>query len=290
MPLQVSVNRMEIDSVERIITLSNGRNFHHQFSSFDDSEIEFSYTAITTGNDTIIATYEIQVDDRKIVQTAGKLNISVFNEKTNRLVVVPIQGTEHANQRVGNINQRELQDFLNAVYGQAVVRWEVNVEQPLQINRFNGRLQTAIGQDYSTNMNNIIEAFRNSRGVDNQIYYIFVVPEFADREIDGFMPLNSNFGFVAHSTSFGELSRRIAHELGHGAFGLNHIFEDFTNVREGFTNNLMDHVRSMPQGGSELDISRLYRYQWELIHKGDIPFGKSLHIIENTNCNSNKQK
>lgn len=256
MPLQISVKRMEIDSVEKTITLSNGT----QFSSLDDV-IEFEYTASAKGDDAITATYETE-EGRQI---AGKLNISVYEEKPPfSVVLVPVQGSESANKRVGNINQGEIETFLNAVYDQAVVEWGVAVESPLQVRNFNGNLKTDAG---STDMTNIIDAYTGNVNVEKETYYIFIVPELTDAKPGSYsyMPLNGKYGFVAYNTSSEQLGRRIAHELGHGAFGLKHIFEEYASIREGSTNNLMDHVNSMPQGCTELCISKLYRYQWDLI-------------------------
>jgi len=268
MPLQIAVNRMEMDTVERTINLSSSRGaFRHEVSSFDSIR-DLVFTATTTGEDAIIATHEMQIGERRIVETAGQLNISVFNELSNRVVIVPVHGTEPTNQRVGNLNQRELQDFLNAVFGQAVARWDVTVDEPLRVNNFNGRLRTETGvfSNYSPDMNTIISAHRNSRTVDRNTYYIFIVPQFERPEVIGFMPMRRQFGFVSfHSTDSEVLGRTIAHELGHGAFRLEHIFSAFPGVGQGRTNNLMDYT-SAGGGRTPLCVSRLYRFQWEQIH------------------------
>jgi hypothetical protein len=256
--LTAFVNRMEIDSIERTITLS-GKNLNENFSS-PDSEKTFFYTA-TTNDDAIIATYELTRGDIVTTDTIGKLNVFVYEEKPPfKLKLIPVN-----NASVNNGDVQKINEFINAVYNPILISWEVAVEQSrFTVSGFRGSLTAPkTGENsYSSAMNNIIDTYKN-RGVDNETYYIFVV----DQMDDGFMPLKNNFGFVAYNSKTDELGRAIAHELGHGAFGLKHIFDDYPSIRRGGTNNnLMDHINSIPQGGSQLDISKLYKYQWDLIH------------------------
>ena len=51
-------------------------------------------------------------------------------------------------------------------------------------------------------------------------------------------------------------SQTIAHELGHGAFKLQHPFDEFTDYRQGTdSDNIMDYY----------DGDSLRKYQWDLI-------------------------
>jgi hypothetical protein len=259
--LKISVQRKGVDNNEEDITITlKGKDFYQQLSSRES--ISFSYVATDVGDDAITATYQsIQEDGTVTTETAGKLNISVYEEKTFNVKFIPVN-----NVSLNNTEVEHIKTFLNNVYGQAVVSWETTVEQSLTVSGFRGNLTApkAGESSYNTDMNTIINAYKN-KGVDDETYYIFVVNQMDD----GFMPLKSNFGFVAYNSKTDELSRAIAHELGHGAFGLKHTFDEHSEMRERGTNNLMDHPTAIPQGGSQLDISKLYKYQWEQIQNSE---------------------
>ncbi|MDR2906493.1 MAG: N-acetylmuramoyl-L-alanine amidase [Bacteroidales bacterium] len=259
--LQTVVSRMEIDSIEKTITLGNGKNFNQKLSSFDSVK-NFTYTATSTGDDAITATYELKFEDKTITETAGKLNVSVYQEEKFKVRIVPIN-------KVGNINANELKTFLNAVYGQAIAVWEqVTVESNLTVNKFDDRLDAEMGtlSNYSPEMNSIVSAYKNSgRTIEKGVYYIFVVERFEDNLINGFMPLKRNYGFVAYNSDSDVLGRAIAHELGHGTFRLNHTFKEYPTMTKGSTYNLMDYPNSTPNG-TEFEASKLYKYQWDYIH------------------------
>jgi succinate dehydrogenase flavin-adding protein (antitoxin of CptAB toxin-antitoxin module) len=264
--LQAIVTRMEIDSIQKDITLSNGKTFNQNLSSFDSVK-PATYTATIKGDDAISATYELQYEDRRFTELAGKLNISVYGEKDFKVKLVPLENT-------GRVDGHAVQEFLNKVYGQAVVKWNVTVDQtPLRVDRFNGRLKTESGalSNYSPDMNSIISAYKKDNKIESNVYYIFIVPQFEDSRIIGYMPKKRTYGFVAynanrHNVDPEALARTIAHELGHGAFRLQHPFSEYPVIRQGSTNNLMDYVTAIPPGGGMIDISRLYKYQWDFIH------------------------
>jgi predicted Zn-dependent protease len=252
--LDFFVNRMESDNIAKNITLS-GKNFNHQLSSFDSVK-SFSYRAANIGDDVIMATYRVELDGKTTTELAGKLNISVYEEKKLKVKLIPVNISQ-------SINAGEIQTFLNTVYGQAIVSWNVSVEQSLTVNGFRGNLNADKTEGYNSTMNDIIKVY--SGVIEENTYYVFVVNQIDNGSTPGYMPLMSNYGFVAYNSKTDELGRAIAHELGHGAFGLKHTFEDYPEMRERGTDNLMDHSHFM-SGSSLLSICRLYQYQWNKIH------------------------
>ncbi len=70
--------------------------------------------------------------------------------------------------------------------------------------------------------------------------------------VSGYMPRGYNCGFIYDSGS----ERTIAHELGHGIAGLEHVFEN--SNASGKTANLMDN--SIPETATEL-----WHFQWDQI-------------------------
>ncbi len=111
---------------------------------------------------------------------------------------------------------------------------------------------------YNAEMNSVISAFKDWKtDADPDAYYLFVVPQFSEGGVEGFMPRNRRFGFVTLSQLD---ARLVAHEIGHGAFNLRHTFPE---VAQGSTDNLMDYS----EGNS------LLKPQWDLIHNPETTTG-----------------
>ena len=89
---------------------------------------------------------------------------------------------------------------------------------------------------------------------DGNDFYLFLVDNL-EGDVSGFMPKGSNRGFVDISAE--SVARTIAHELGHGAFTLDHSWEQFPDIPRGTSQNLMDY-------GSQ--GTELWYAQWEKMH------------------------
>jgi hypothetical protein len=71
------------------------------------------------------------------------------------------------------------------------------------------------------------------------------------------MPFKKQYGYV-YTENTTNLTKTIAHELGHGAFRLRHTFsEEAFIANQNSTDNLMDYK---PNG------TDLYKHQWDLVH------------------------
>ncbi|EZH72222.1 hypothetical protein ATO12_25140 [Aquimarina atlantica] len=85
--------------------------------------------------------------------------------------------------------------------------------------------------------------FKTTSEYRQDAYYVFVtdlkgVNSNENREIEGFMPLKSQFGYIFQSAT--DDARTIAHELGHGVFGLEHPFAEY-GTEEATTHFMMDY-------------------------------------------------
>ncbi len=187
----------------------------------------------------------------------GGLWAATYQKKEHKLYIVPLPGVEVPAATIGL-----LQNGLNQIYSQAVVRWTV---KPL-----NGLTGVELGDNgldwadsemlssYNAEMNSVISEFKNWKtDADPDAYYLFVVPQFSEGGLEGFMPRNRRFGFVTLSQLD---ARLVAHEIGHGAFNLRHTFPE---VAQGSTDNLMDYA----EGNS------LLKPQWDLIHNPETTTG-----------------
>ena len=132
-----------------------------------------------------------------------------------------------------------LQTYLDSVYRQANVRFTVTEKTGFRFNIDSvgvaGLARAGSGiNKYSAEMRMIRDKFAIDTTYDKKASYIFVVSAFEGGGLDGFMVRGRSMGFVASGAS----KRTYAHELGHGAFGLEHTFPE---IGQSLSNNLMDY-------------------------------------------------
>jgi hypothetical protein len=108
--------------------------------------------------------------------------------------------------------------------------------------------------------------------------YIFLVKGFAtgsNTDI-GYMPFANQYGFVkAPGLSDRQVARTIAHELGHGAFGLKHTFDPEYGVSDN-----PQITRALNLMGYN-DSTHLAKFQWDIIHEhsGETEFESSEEVM-----------
>ncbi|GAA4272492.1 fibronectin type III domain-containing protein [Aquimarina gracilis] len=156
------------------------------------------------------------------------------------ITLVPIQ-------RVGL--DESLKAQINEIYNKAGVNFNITIEEPLDINKgdwdLDGNNQLDIGDSsllaqYTEEERAIYKYYKSKRSYDKKRYYVFVlgngIPP-SKTNVQGFMPLNRQYGFVFDPNN---LAKTIAHELGHGIFGLEHPWDTYGFTPES-TNWLMDN-------------------------------------------------
>ncbi|HET7179986.1 MAG TPA: fibronectin type III domain-containing protein, partial [Chryseosolibacter sp.] len=190
----------------------------------------------------------------------GKLNLVTYNMMRYNLVIVPVNGAAMP----GDLSAEAIADSLNRVYGQAVVEWTVAVEKGINVplGETFDEGQPGLFANYTGDMKKVISAHGDLR---KNTFYLFLINRPRDPSTLGYMPRNRQAGFVfieSHRGDIGEFTKTIAHELGHGAFNLRHIFAEY-GLPIGATNNLMDY-------GSG---TSLHKYQWDAVHNPQTVFG-----------------
>ena len=183
----------------------------------------------------------------------GRLNIYSYAKLSKKLVMVPVNGAGTG------INATALEGGLNRIYQQAVAEWKVELA---------GNFKTDAGFDNLDNGNSssmsaytdaqkrLAKAYRDAGNrMDDGTYYIFVVRALSNGDA-GYMVRGGQVGFVS-STDV----RTIAHELGHGAYKLQHTWDQY-GLAKGSTNNLMDYA-----SGTEL-----WYGQWRYMRNPDVIF------------------
>jgi len=226
---------------------------HVDFAGFDQSRLSFKDK---NGNALDHAgsggTYTVTVpSDAQCVYAwymdlkLGKLNVVELDTLSRRMVVVPVNGA--------TMSAASLQSELNAIYAQANVSWTVSTAAPFSFDLGSDGLEAAdatLFSKYSPEMRALRDSFRTQdTAYDKNAYYLFIVPNFSDPAQFGYMVRGRAVGFL----TAGANAREAAHELGHGAFGLEH---SFPKPAQGATTNLMDYSTG----------TRLHKKQWETIH------------------------
>ncbi len=180
----------------------------------------------------------------------GKLWVKVLPAIEKEIVFVPVNGAS-----LSQISELELE--LNAIYKQANVSFEVDTKSNYQSSTWDlntdGKLQTGdvdLMSHYSEEMRLLRdEYFASDTGYNKNAYYIFIIPEFLQDDLGGYMVRGKGVGFLKN----GESPRTAAHELAHGIFALEHTFPA---IEEGSTENLLDYSNG----------THLAQKQWYYMH------------------------
>jgi len=157
-------------------------------------------------------------------------------------------------------NIANIQTKLNKIYSQASINWNVSTQiQNITIsfsedgkNTFN-----CLPEDnmlYTQDMQQAINALGTT---DPNTYYLFILPEADDPLIMGLMPYLQQYGFIFMNqcTREAKLVKTFAHELGHGAFGMEHEFFLYPEIQELDPNLMTWHLTD----------TQLHKYQWDWI-------------------------
>ncbi|HEY9049543.1 MAG TPA: hypothetical protein VIN08_26775, partial [Ohtaekwangia sp.] len=185
----------------------------------------------------------------------GKLNIVSYDKVERNLVIVPVNGASIPGEPTDNILSQKLTD----IYGQAVAAWHVEIKPSINVtlDEYFDDGESGLLTNYTGDMKKVIKAYGDL--LDNT-YYLFLVTKPKSvkdgKRLLGYMPRSKQAGFIFVDNLDSENAiPAVAHEIGHGAFNLQHTFKEFP-LSQGETDNLMDY----PNGPS------LYKYQWDYIH------------------------
>ena len=193
----------------------------------------------------------------KNYMTLGKILLAHYTEKTLDVVIVPV--VNRSDVETGRAPS--LQDELNKIYNPIGVKVNVTIDEKFVVNSETG-LDLSKGlnvQDIGTwereteEMRTLQRLYAQSgRELKKGTVYLFALEKSNPANVQGDMPRDKRTGYI-----FGNEinnARLIAHELGHGAFTLEHTFN--YGVEEKSTDNLMDYS----------DGSFLTCWQWYIAH------------------------
>lgn len=246
---------------------------HGTIPNFQVSELKFRIAGQTTllqktqvNDSTFIVTlpeqssnynvYAYYTDDFKY----GKLNVKSYAPVTRKVRVVPLVP-------VSGITEQQIEAGLNAMYKGANLNMDITLAPQFNTPTFTATTVFTSPDvegmsKYTAQMRDLRQAYLESNTLESGEQLVFIIPQFANEEIDGYMVRGRGLGFITQSTlsNITQFTRTLAHELGHGMGGLQHAWFGIpagepNNSLKGQTNNLMDYA-----GGNQL-----VKGQWEAL-------------------------
>lgn len=269
--------------VKFVIPFEGGKFLELKYEEIDDN---FSVTIPGIAGDNIHSTEVLvlgQMEGESEYKNCGKMIVSNFPIKEpKKVLLVPV-----AQNGIGT-NADGVEDYLNNLYGGLGFSFEVELVDPILVDESylseeEGALRDllddglSIGADDQSVWTNYTDEMKKLTN-----YYISKNPDIAETNpaiiflvekpqedqysgVQGDMPRGKSVGFVFTNnvTASGkDFNRLVAHELGHGLFKLEHIFNyghgDCLN--QGATTNLMDYSSKTPN-------DELVHFQWHNMHK-----------------------
>ncbi|CAN1563822.1 Fibronectin type III [Flavobacteriaceae bacterium] len=208
--------------------------------------------------ESILATVKppVQKDSVKVsakYDIAGTLNMWHVTGKKVNVTLVGLNGGETP-------TQKDAQDYLDSIYGKAGIQFEVSTTKVDITDSWGASIETGdsdLLNTYTDGQQTITNNFQTQLGASykNDTYYVlFTKAPSSKSGILGFMPLKRQFGFVFAPPSRTGGLRTLAHELGHGIFGLQHPFTEYNTTAT--TDLLMDYGTG----------TALNHNDWEIMH------------------------
>ncbi len=257
----VSITDNDLSMDDLVFKTKEGEVFTHQVVDATTIRIPLK-GRFANAVQTLYAVLPKEGTERTKEQIAGVITLHHYEFKPVSVTLVP----------VGDVNLPALEEVtthINGIYNRAGVTMDISTSLPYDpgadLYGSDGTIDvedSAMLSHYTKDQKALIKDYK-AQGIDKNRYYVFVLgedirPSLA--QVAGFMPLKGQFGFVfqgAGQTEKGKtgLVGTLAHELGHGIFGLEHPFDRYGTVA-GATDELMDYGRGV--GFSHMD--------WQQIH------------------------
>jgi len=182
----------------------------------------------------------------------GKLSVQVYSPKKENIIIIPLTKTL--------INRDSLTKYLNSIYKQAGLKFDITIQpkfSPKDI-EFKAFSNPSKAHDrYTDQMTAIRDVyFEQNPNADKQSNYLFIMDEFVDELLEGYMVRNKSVGFIKE-TDVTKMYYTIAQQLGYGIGSLDDFWKE-NGPENGTTSNLMD---------SNLGTS-LTENQWKSIRSG----------------------
>jgi hypothetical protein len=161
-------------------------------------------------------------------KTIGKVLVPSYPSLNKSLILIPIGSNI-------SIPEKSVTTTLQQVYGRIGITYALSIDNSFATNKTwdlnqDGLLQDSksavLSNGFTGEERAMQKAYRKSHHIDDNAIYLFVINEAAMASADllGKMPRQSQFGFIfTRGATANDISRSIAHEIGHGDYTLEHI-------------------------------------------------------------------
>ncbi len=262
--IKLKIKKKLPDFESKVVVFKNTSGTETYNTTFNpiDSSLNISISGKPAGTMAEVIGYYTPTYPGAKPYAIGAFNVQFYQEKptTVNVVLVDLGGAKMP-------SVKDVQDELAKVYGGVFVNFKVTIAStgalPSNINKNIHIEKSSLLSNYMPDMKPIISQFKNSsafKSTDKNTYY-FLYGCSNDGNYLGYMPRARNIGFM-----FDNNPHTLAHELGHGAFNLKHIFssDELGEGNREQTDNLMDYAPST--GSATKPQDALYKHQWDYIH------------------------
>lgn len=197
-----------------------------------NSDTEYELTvkgSFKYAEDQIMAVYKPKDEEKYVV--AGAMQLIHLNAITLPLKIVPTSST---------VNTAELEKLIKAQYRRVGVKVDSKVLDlytggSLDVSQVSKDDKKALSSYTPSEQKFIDEYFKTHN--QEAAFYLFVTDQAGG--LKGRMPIQNQFGFVSDDAGLVSMGLTAVHELGHGAFELQHPFTQYNTTR-GDANSTMD--------------------------------------------------
>ncbi|GAA4279015.1 EndoU domain-containing protein [Aquimarina mytili] len=260
---KIEISDSNISADRLVVKTSNGELLKSEISGNTISIDLKGYYSFEHEN--IYVTLQPEENSEEKQSIAGVFSLWHLSKKDVNVTIIPVQGV--------SISESQIRSEVNNIFGKASVNVNLTIANEFTVdpsvyggdNILMG--ESGVFANYTNEQQAIIRSYKSSTSTSLESYYLFVFGNNIRPSRDGvagFMPIKRQFGFIFSGNVSKEeegksnISATIAHELGHGVFGLEHPFSELgTSI--GATDWLMDY-------GNGIQLSHL---DWAQIHNPD---------------------
>ncbi len=255
------------------VLFANGKGFVYEKGTAQGNSFTLNVAGGPASDGQYIYAWYVEGDKKKAI---GKLLLPSYAPQVKKVVLVPVKGNQV-------FNPATYETYLNQTYQKLGITYQVTVDNTFRTKTdwsTDGNLTVQssasglLNNDYQGKEKAIVQSYVTFKGgassLDANTAYFMAVYEPSlikdgSTTLLGKMPAEEQFGFL-YTGSFPAtgsaqdegLKRTMAHELGHGAYNMEHTFNAIylRETSKYNTTNLMDYAAG----------NQLWKFQWDIIH------------------------
>jgi hypothetical protein len=190
----------------------------------------------------------------------GKLLVASYPAKQKKVKLIPMPNVSY--------NFSTIKSTVEGIYKKININLTIEEDATFSYNDWdqtNNGMQvngTGLLTQMTDEMKNLVTGYKNQRDINDDTYYMFMLPLAESSEVKGTMPRGKQFGYIFTNNNT-QIPRTVAHELGHGILTLEHTF-DYNGLSSGMLDsNLMDYTNGI----------QFAKCQWDIAHDPALVIG-----------------